>query len=257
MKYEILENVFRKNIPSYDEFPENKKKIVLRNFLNENLEKILLKIKLPDPIKLKMEMIREKYLDNRRPKGHKRGEWKINYNLWRFLFEAKSKMNFNIAQDSLFEEQSYNGQTTIIKPKSGFFNTSSWIPSESTSSTSLTLGNKSLIQFKVQPKLEEKVIHSKEYAEFVKCLDTTCRTNTIEMKNVEYYLHETIDIENPGWEKIVLDIKFEEEDFEYKLEKWEKIRDKIDASISRLKKEKPLLTEIIKLEKKLFINMVF
>ena len=106
-------------------------------------------------------------------------------------------------------------------------------------------------------KLEEKIIQSRPHAEFIKCLDTTCRTTGIEMKNAEFYLHETIDKENPKWEKMVLDIKFVEEDFDDKLEKWEKIRDKIDASILKLKHEQPLLVEIIELEKTFFINMVF
>ena len=255
-KYQILENVFRQNISSYDEIPENKRKLLLRNFLNENLEKILLKIKLPDLRKLKMDMILEKCLNDRRsPKGRKRSDRKVNYNLWRFLFEAKAKMNFNISKNSLFEEQTSNEQTTIIKSGSGFSHTYSQTLPELPSPACFTK-IPIVIQFKMDSVLEDKIIASKPHAEFVKCLDIACRTTGIDLTDAEFYLHETIDKENPKWIKIILDVKFKEASFEDKMEKWEKIRDIIDASILKLIQTHSALTELTELEKKLFINMV-
>lgn len=204
-----------------------------------------------------MDIIREKYLDERRPKGHKKGNWKINYNLWRLLFEAKSKIKFGTLQDSLFEPESVNSWTTTIISNPSFSNTSLWSEPRVEPSTSLKEISTSVIHFKVETKLEKKLLDSEPHRELIKCLDNTCRTTGLEIKNAEFYLHETVDIENPNWKKIVLDIKFDEDDFDTKIEKWERIRVKIDNSISKLKYARPELLEIAQLEKKLFINMIF
>jgi len=109
----------------------------------------------------------------------------------------------------------------------------------------------------VSQELQAKMVIEPSYKEFVSCINDTCKSYEVEKLGfAEYLLREKKDIENPKWEKILLDARFYEKNMEKKLEKWESLRDLIDESIKELKLKTKTKDEIIELEKKFYINLM-
>jgi len=256
-KYQVLETIIKKNIPILEKYPKPQRKKMLKGFLSENLVEILTKVKLPDPWEIKSAIIKEHFLDQRRRKGYERADWKINYHLWRMLFEAKSELNYKIFQNSTLEIQSITSLTTKSLLNVGFSETSLLKEPKVTYATSTKIGAE-VIHFKVEYTLEQKMLKQKNYQEFIGLLDSVCRSYQVsKLGFADVYLYEKKDIENPKWEKIILDVKFYEDEFEVRMEKSEKLRDVIDEALTNLKIKSERKNEITNLEKKFFVNLIF
>jgi len=258
-QYTVLQSIVKKNIPELEALQPGKRKKMLRQILRENLVEILLKVKLPDPVDFRMQIIREHFLDLRRRKESKRGSRTFNYNLWRKLYEAKFNLKYSILENSQFQYEQLNDYTSLMPAHVDVSTNTEWDTPKITSASSI-LGNINQIasNFEISQELQAKMVVSHPYKEFVNCINYTCRSYEVEKLGfAEYLLREQKDIENPKWEKIMLDARFYERDMDIKIEKWEKLREIIDASIKELKLKTTSTEEIKKLEEKFYINLIF
>jgi len=114
-QYTVLQSIVKKNIPEIRTLQPKKRKRVLKQILENNIIEILLKVKLPDPVDFRMQMMKEHFFDLRRREEARRGEKKFNYNLWRKLYEAKSKLKYNILENSQFQYKGSTDYTSLIQ----------------------------------------------------------------------------------------------------------------------------------------------
>ncbi len=255
-QYTVLQSVVERNVPVLNTLPPEERKKVLRQLLDESIVHILLKIKLPDPIEFKTKMMKEHFLDQRRRKEAKRGNKKFNYNLWRNLYEAKTKLRYNLLENSsIVVEKSNDFSSTVIYEAGESSNFSGNVPT-TTASSILKDINQIASNIQVSKDLQAKMVVSESHQEFVNCINDICRSYEVEkLAFAEYLMYEKKDLENPEWKKIILDTKFYERDFERKLELWEKLRDIVDKSIDELKYKTNNLEEIKELEKRFYIHL--
>ncbi len=258
-QYTVLQSIIKKTSPELRTLPSQKRKKVLKQILKDNIVDILLKVKLPDPVDFRTQMMTEHFWDLRRRKEARRGEKIFNYNLWRKLYEAKFNLKYNILENSQLQYEKYDDYTSLIPSQAGVSaNIELTIPKITSASSILGGINQIVSNVEVSQALQAKMVIDSHYNEFVSCINDTCKSYEVEKLGfAEYLLREKKDIENPKWEKIILDARFYERDMEKKLEKWERLRDLIDESIEELKLKTNTKEEIIQLEKKFYINLVY
>jgi len=230
-QYPVLQSIVKKNIPSLDTLPTQKRKMVLKQILRENLVSILLKVKLPDPVEFRSQMMKEHYLNLRRRKEAKTKEKIFNYNLWRKLYEAKIQLKYNIHENfQLPTGESADFLSTIQRDKGVTTNTNLKLP-KPTASSILKNINQLTSNIEISDGLQAKMIISEPHQDFVNCINDTCKSYDVEKLGfAEYLLHEKKDMENPKWEKIILDARFYERDVEKKIKRWEQLRELVDKS---------------------------
>lgn len=256
-QYTVLQSIIKKNMPVLDTLPTHKKKKVLKQILDENLVSILLKVEIPDPIEFRREMMKEHYLNLRRRKEAQHKEKNFNYNLWRKLYEAKNKLKYNISENSQLSVDESIGFSSTINRETGVSADTNWkIPNTTSASSILKNINQVTSNIEVSKELQAKMVISKSHEEFVTCINNTCKSYEVEKLGfAEYLLHEKKDMENPKWQKIILDAQFYEKDFEKKMDLWEELRELVDSSIDKLKHETHNLEEVKELEKQFYINL--
>ena len=106
--------------------------------------------------------------------------------------------------------------------------------------------------------IQKKMRNNKNYAQFIECIMKTCKSNNLKEIGIkDYFLREQRDLENPKWEKIILNITFLEKDLEKNIESWEKIRQIIDRSLAEMKRNVENKDYTLELEENFYINAVF
>ena len=253
-------------MPSLETLPTQKRKMVLKQILNENLVSILLKVKLPDPVKFRSQMMKERFLNLRRRKEAQTKEKNFNYNLWRKLYEAKIKLKYNIHENSQLSVEEFTDFSSTIQRETGVTTNTNWkVPKTTASSilkninqvtSNIIISDELQVKMVISDELQVKMVISEPHQNFVNCINDTCKSYDVEKLGfAEYLLHEKKDIENPKWEKIILDARFYEKDIEKKIERWEQLRELIDKSIDKLKNKTSNLEEVKELEKQFYISL--
>ena len=216
--------------PSHDQIYR-----VVNNLLKAIVWEVAGRIKLPSPpsiFQIRLEELREP----RHRAGYRKRHKPIDYALWNQI-------------NSMQEELKYLSQGTTV-PKFGSFGDIANNLMESTSdNTTVSYGYISsstkrikeihhLIYFKIEEKLEKELLKDETLSKFVSTVEKTCRYEIIDPINTtEYYLHKKKDKEIPEWEKLLLDVKFYDEDLDAKISKGEKLRELIDNEIDKLFRE--------------------
>jgi len=256
-EHPVLIQMIREKVPLYPKLPGSQKRKVLRQILSESINEILQKIRLPDPVEFRSMVMKEQFLDKRRRKGYRRRHGEINFSLWRLLYEAKQELKYNNLRTTQFEQKHVEGHTSPVRMDYSKTNTLSWEePRISSASSLLSSINLVASNFEVDKVVQTMMVLEPAYASFVMCLDNICKSKIVTALGfAEFYLHEKRDLENPKWEKIVLDVKFYDKNFDKCMKKWEKLRVIIDKSIDKMKKYSDNKKKINELEKKFFIKL--
>jgi len=253
----VLQQLVMERDPLFQRRSKKQKQKLVKEILAENIVEILQKVRLPDPVQFRFNMWREYFLNLRRRKGAKRSKLQFNYNLWRLLYEAKQALKFNIIQTTQHESKSFEGFSNVIEKNVTVSDTSFWTDQPISPST-INISSVNLVasNFDVDKTLEAKMAISTAYTSFILCLNSACQSESVRsLGTAEFYLYEKQDKENPKWEKIILDAKFYEGNFETRINKWEKLRLRIDVALEQMKKYSSNKEKINELEKKFYIKM--
>ncbi|BDQ31147.1 hypothetical protein NZNM25_01510 [Nitrosopumilus zosterae] len=255
-QYRSIQKIILKNLPEVQQMPSQKRKKVLKNFLRGIITEVVKKVNLPDPLEIKSKIIKEQYLDKRRPKGHKKGEWKLDYNLWRMLYEAKLELNMRIDQNQIQEVGNMINYADYSSYDNGYLDNGDSLSQLIQASNSTTTAKQTHI-LRMDESLEKKTVNNRTYQKFVGAIDTALRTqSTIKLGQANFYLYEKTDLENNRWLKLILDVEILHDSFENKMTKWEMLRNVIDTEIKTIDIDKNS-DELDILKKSFYINMVF
>lgn len=250
---QLIKEIVKKEVPNYYLLSDRKKDRVVRDILSDNLELIVQKIKLPRPPS-KFQIILERLRDRRRSKNALNRRKPINYYLWSLLYAVKSNMQKSVASNFLSAFGFSDDSTTTTLQDISMANTSIIPQYDQTLDTDKDY-SKIIPYFQIEEKLEQKVMADDTFGQFVSCLDEVCLKEAKINPNLEFELKERKDPEIPEWNKLILDVKFFDDDFGKKMQKFKELRLLINESLASIEKDINT-SELIKLRRRFYIKLV-
>lgn len=229
---------------------------IIDQVIDDTFDETIRKTRIPRPpssIEIAIEDLQYRY---RRSKHYKKTHKRINYDLWYALYHAKLELS-NMGETSRSKLDLGTDITSNFDFAYGTRGNTSSMLDVSLSDGPTVTPSSELTYFSISGELETRILEESTVSSFVSCIEQTCRERNSELSMpAKFHLEQKRDLENPNWDKIILNVKYKKLKMESAIKEWEYLRGLIDLSLNRLNPNEIDVEKLKKLRNMFYIKLI-